>query len=152
MIDSFFPDPNITFPEEVEEDWTEDVQHEEPTSLIHTEVDANVLHGNTNKSPKGPNHSTSGNKRSDQETKDEAYDSLQGDRTHKSLSQMASHVSRPSSRQKKPSSRWNEDAGYLAQPPRSARKKGGSDPSLKIPLLTPYYFLHDLISNYQITA
>ena len=60
MINSFLPDPNITFPEEVEEDWTEDVQHEEPTALILTEVDADVLQGNTNKSPDGPNHSTSG--------------------------------------------------------------------------------------------
>ncbi|XP_039139646.1 uncharacterized protein LOC120276971 [Dioscorea cayenensis subsp. rotundata] len=31
---------------------------------------------------------------------------------------------RRSERQKKPSSRWTEEAGYLAQPPKSARKKG----------------------------
>lgn len=33
---------------------------------------------------------------------------------------------RRSERMKKPSSRWNEEAGFISQPPRSAKKKGTS--------------------------
>lgn len=38
----------------------------------------------------------------------------------------SSRATRRSERKKKPSSRWNEEAGFLPQPPRSVKKKGRS--------------------------
>lgn len=35
-----------------------------------------------------------------------------------------SQITRRSERRKFPSSRWNEEAGFLPQPPRSSKKKG----------------------------
>lgn len=47
---------------------------------------------------------------------------------------------RRSERRKKPSSRWNEEAGFLPQPPRSSKKKGNSSTTPEGTIPNPLLF------------
>ncbi|KAH7667215.1 Aldehyde dehydrogenase N-terminal protein [Dioscorea alata] len=52
---------------------------------------------------------------------------------HTGQAEDPAHGTRRSERKKKPSSRWNEEAGFIPQPPRSSKKKGTSSTTPEAP-------------------